>query len=348
MRVRALLLAAAALAAAGCAAPPSASGVFRASGTDPVVFLGYDYEGATATASFGNVTLEVDAERDVGAFVAEFALALPGELDFRVDVGAPGSPSESVGRAAAAGLARVAFLEFVEDKPFQNGGIRHGFPEHGATGNGDTLLPQIHALSAGWGRGTLTLDGAPFPDPATGGNVFLLHYMVTDTGPRDPVTNKVTKSDGRTPYDPATPSDGRASHGNQILLNVEGAPMPDDRLLEYRWGGGAASQFDHNESVVLDAPARLALQVASRPAGPAGVASGTFEILDAEGRLLARVSFGPTETGVRQTFVSVPPGAYAVRAHGQTANAHFEGRLLVDHPERFFLHVVYRRATWES
>src|SRR5882672_248099 len=45
----------------------------------------------------------------------------------------------------------VAFDQFAEAKPFQDGGVRFNFDEHGTSGNGDANLPTVHAKAAAWG-----------------------------------------------------------------------------------------------------------------------------------------------------------------------------------------------------
>lgn len=325
MSLRAALVAAIGLAVllAGCAAPGPVA--FVAWGGRPAVFAGYDYDAATLELGNGSIALSVDAAADTGSATAGFT--------FR-------------GQEWS-----VAFERFEGTAPFHEGGIRNDFPEHGATGNGDTLLPEIHALSAGWGTGTVRVAGQPLVDPLTGHATYRLHYMVTDTAPRDPATLKVTKEDGNATYDPASPSDARVHAGvRQILLNVQSTapPQPEDAntvLSDTISGPG------HNRSATFDVNSTLARVTLNftvtnpSPAPTIGLVS--FVATDPNGTEVARWDYDPVRAGPegRGTVgFNVTPaalGTYTMRVTGSGAGAAYSALAQVDYPEALFVHVVY-------
>lgn len=119
---------------AGCVDTGVGAAWFTAEATDPIVFLGFDYAGATAEPGQGTIRLRVDPEADEGSTVATFT--------------------------HAGSSWHAEFSRFMQGLPFQEGGVRSRFQEHGATGNGQPYFPEIHSLNSGWGVGILTRDGA--------------------------------------------------------------------------------------------------------------------------------------------------------------------------------------------
>lgn len=315
------------VALAGCAAPPAAPTVYDAQGSSPVVFRGYDYAGATHEMGPGNITVHLDAASDTGTVIATF-------------------PHE--GKAW-----RVEFTRFQESRPFQEGGVRLDFPEHGDSGNGDALLPRIHANAAGWGVGQVTVDGQPFPDPTTGNATFNLHVMVTDTAPRDPTSHQVTKADGATLYDPAAPADAKTQQGvRQILLNVQSAgPAGLDQVVNFT-GDVAGPMYDQivAQANVTSAQSRIHVQANVTPALPIGAGPVAFDVilLDPADQPVGRCHADPAPaTGPTACSIDAPSpavvGTYKVRFAGAGAE-HFEGALIVAPPPPVFLHVVYAQA----
>lgn len=80
-------------------------------------------------------------------------------------------------------------------------GINHF--EHGTTGAGPVVEPTLFVYLASWGPAEVWRNGESL-------GVFEAHMMVTD-GPRDPVSGKIVKSDGETPYSPMEPGDSKVN-----------------------------------------------------------------------------------------------------------------------------------------
>lgn len=324
--MRRVLLAALALLAAGCTQP--ALGTFRARGEGPVAFLGYDYAAGSAQPGEGLITLEVDPAADTGSAVATFT---------------------ALGRAW-----RAEFTRFFESRPFHEGGVRSGFPEHGPSGNGDALLPLIHALSAGWGAGTVSADGQPFTDPVTGNTTFSLHYMVTDTAPRDPATFRITKANGEQNYDPGTPADARVHNGtHQILLNVQSPAVPPQDGQYLYSDTVTAPNYTVTQAFEVNATtATVTLNfTVTNPTALPTAGQLSFVVSDPAGQEVGRWEYDPVSTGAAGRGTGsvvlpppVAPGAYALRIEGSGANVLYNAIVTVDYPDAVFFHVVYTRV----
>lgn len=322
MRRMALLLLMVAL-VAGCIRAEQAT-LFHATASQPKVLAGYDYGAVTVQPGQGGFEVSTDAAADTGTATATFTFA---------------------GRQFQA-----AFTRFAEapGRAFQEGGVRADFQEHGATGNGDALLPEIHALSAGWGHGTLTVDGQALADPATGAAEFNLHYMVTDTAPRDPGTMLVTRADGTSPYDPATPGDARTLPGTlQVLLNIQSAggaaPTDTTAMLE-----GTVAEPQHSNSMPFDVNAtgaRILVNISvSNPTPLPSVGELSFVLGDPSGAELGRFDYSVQEAqpmGVIDVPAANATGTYTLSVSGAGLGVDYRAGILVDYPEPVFLHVVY-------
>lgn len=321
-RARLAFVVAVAFLVAGCLAV-SPQSRFRASGSQATVFQGYDYGGQTAMAAEGSIAIDVDDETNKGTAAAEL----------RVE-----------GRAT-----RIAFTTFAASRPFHDGGVRDDFPEHGATGNGDALLPELHALSAGWGTGTVTIDGAPFHDPMTGSDLFTLHYMVTDTAVRNPQTGRVTKADGEAAYDPQTPSDAARLPGvMQILLNVQGAPAPRDHASTE---SDTVTGQDYSRTIPVSVEAAagtLSVTVSvSNPSLPVPGGDLTFVLRDPTGQDVSRAVLGPAANSPPVTLEAGPPliiGDYTLEVTGIGVQTSYTAEIVVDYAKTFFLHVVFNEV----
>lgn len=322
MKALALLLLAA-MVVAGCSAPPPPAR-FTATGTSPVVMQGYDYAALTAQPGEGSIRIDVDPAADTGSVEATF-------------------PFE--GRQW-----RVRFAAFAQAAPYQEGGVRNGFPEHGASGNGDALLPGFPALSAGWGTGTVEVDGQPYADPFTGNGTFSLHYMVADAAPRDPATLKATKADGAADYDPATPADARLHNGTrQILLNVRspGTLPPEDASLVFS-DTVSSPQYARDFPVPVNATARLLVNLTvTNPTPLPTVGRVAFVLTGPDGNETGRYEYDPVAAGPegRGTgSIEVPeaaPGAYTLSVAGVGASVTYSANVVVNYADAVFLHVVY-------
>ncbi|MDE1765599.1 MAG: hypothetical protein KGI27_04885 [Thaumarchaeota archaeon] len=94
---------------------------------------------------------------------------------------------------------------------------------HGTTGAGPTFEPTLFNYLASWGPAEVWEDGKSL-------GMFQAHMMVTD-GARDPVTQKITKSDGVTPYSPKTPWDSKVNHNIaelHLVFHTPPGPMTDN------------------------------------------------------------------------------------------------------------------------
>jgi hypothetical protein len=322
------------LALSGCFGVAERPALFTVEGHMPVVFQGYDYEGNTAEVGEGRISIQVSPDTDTGTTMATF---------------------QSEGRPW-----RVEFTRFAEapGKAFHMGGVRNDFAEHGASGNGDALLPTFHALSAGWGEGTVTVDGQPLTDPATGSTTFALHYMVTDTAPRDPQTRKVTKADGATPYDPASPADAKLLPGTmQILLNVQSAapPAPADTLTlfddtvtspqysrEHVLPVGAALG---SMSMTITIQPELPSAPVPPPATPPAPARLAFRLLDPAGAEVAAYDYDATmadaPSGVLAVTGPLTVGDYKLQVTGSGVQTAYGVASFLQYQKPLFLHVVY-------
>ncbi|HEV8359910.1 MAG TPA: hypothetical protein VGR28_05565 [Candidatus Thermoplasmatota archaeon] len=311
----------------GCLRAEQATTTFTATGSNPVAFAGYDYAGATALAGAGDIQVSLDAASDTGTVVATFTAG---------------------GRAW-----RAEFTRFAETRPFHQGGVRLDFPEHGDSGNGDALLPTIHALAAGWGQGTVSVDGAPIVDPSTGNATFNLHVMATDTGPRDPATNKITKQDGSTPYDPAAPADARVTQGlRQLMINVQSAAaMPADANVTLQGQIAGSDQVTGATALgtipVANAQGSIAANVTLAGAQGPLPALGQFHValLDPAGTEVQACDVAPGAAAPCALAAPAPlmVGDYTVQATG-SGIASASGVALVDYPDSIFWHVVYAMA----
>lgn len=323
MRRIALLLVAAAI-LGGCIRAEQ-NPDFHATASRPVVFIGYDYGAVTAQPGNGTFEVTANAQTDTGTAVATFTYA---------------------GRSWEARFTRFAQAA---GRAFQEGGVRADFPEHGATGNGDAGLPELHALHAGWGVGTLTVDGQPFTDPATGAGEFALHYMVTDTAVRDPETYQVTKADGATAYDPAAPGEALVRPGTrQVLLNIQssGGAAPPDGAFALT---GAVQEAEHSNALPFDVNATGARVTANvtltNPTPLPGVGQLSFVLTDPAGAELGRFdyAFGPDapQAGSIEVPAANATGTYTLSVTGAGLGVTYDVAVAVDYPEPLFLHVAY-------
>jgi hypothetical protein len=201
---------------AGCLQDETAR-VYYAAGQDGYLSLGQAYDGKNVLAFNGAITIiGREAENTGLAHVQGFL--------------APGS-------AGKPQVWDILFDRFAEqaNRTFQDGGIAADLEEHGDSGNGDASIPRVHADLAGWGEATINVDGKPSPDPLTGQETWVAHYMVLTTGVRDDATHQIWNQAKSAPYDPANPGDGFAQEGdNEIHLRLSShatappAPVPVD------------------------------------------------------------------------------------------------------------------------
>ncbi|MBI4392607.1 MAG: hypothetical protein HY556_02260 [Euryarchaeota archaeon] len=110
----------------------------------------------------------------------------------------------------------VIFDRFTESRPFHDGGVAFNIHEHGASGVGDTLVPEILVRAAAWGDARVYRNGLPFRDPHSNKTTWKAHVMAATERIHVDETHKVYNAARAGPYDPASPADGLVEPGNEI------------------------------------------------------------------------------------------------------------------------------------
>lgn len=308
---------------AGCAAPPP-SGRLVVQGSGPVALAGYDYLAASAERGAGTFALDADPAAETASLTASFRFQ---------------------GRAWTIRLQNTSGPE-----AWQQGGIAQDLYLRGASGHGDGLLPAYHALAAGWGEGTVEVDGQALRDPGTGAERFAVAWSVADLAPRDPASMRVLRVDSSV-YDPAEPGDGRLFEGApQVLLDVMsiGGVLPLGTAAH--WGAEVTSRgFVNIHAFQLDhATAHAVLDIRLTGAGSGAPAANIdFEVFDAAGNRPAAWTYDPVTGAQGRTSgtLDIPPpvlaGPYNLRARGLGAGASYTADLTVDYPDSLHVHVAY-------
>lgn len=196
-----------------------------------------------------------------------------------------------------------------EGRDFQDGGVEHGLDEHGDTGVADASIPRIHALVATWGSATVTRNGVP-----VAAEPWTAHFMLSRDTVR--VGGTITKADGTTPYDPATPADARRVEGDpQALLFVkhpQGEAFSRGTVrsfLNLTCAGPDCSQA--GELAVEKGAMGVVVNATARPEGqfPLAVGRGvTVTLTDGNGAALGSIALGDVVAGP----VPAPSGSTTV------------------------------------
>jgi hypothetical protein len=318
------------LLAAGCASPPDA-GVFAAHASGPASFAGYDYGGRTMQRGNGTASIAVDAGTDAGT--ASFAF-------------------ERDGRAW-----RVEVIRFQGSAPWQEGGVRSGFDVHGSTGLGGAELPRLRARSAGWGIATVTLDGAPFPEPVSGEAAFDVAYVVADPGPRNLSTGVLPRATSRAAYTPMRPDDAAMAQPAQVLLDLRSPGGPFPRDVRGRYPDVAnGTDFQRTWPLAVEPGARdfaLNVTVVQPPPTPAP-ARLSFAVFDPSGMQVDSWEFVPLVSqpmGAAEHAFAIPQplqsGLYRLEVSGVAAGAEYRVDTAIDYADPVFLHVVYGNVAFE-
>lgn len=112
------------------------------------------------------------------------------------------------------GRLGVTWTDFHSDVDWKDGGIASRVVEHGASGHGHRMEPEMRLCSGGWGTTTqVTLDGKGLLDPVTGKEELNVHYMLASDAMMDPETLGIYQKDGQTPYDPQDADNGYVTRG---------------------------------------------------------------------------------------------------------------------------------------
>lgn len=233
-------------------------------------------------------------------------------------------------------IVRFDAFAQAEGKDFMDGGVAFGLDEHGDTGVADASIPRIHATIAAWGKAIVLRNGEP-----EGGEPWSAHLMVS----RDSVRGedgRITKSDGATPYDPATPADARRIEGDpQVLFWVKhprGETFARPPAGVFANVSCAAPQCAQSADLAFEPGVGvLAMNVtvvgpeAPAPIPLGALGQGRFVVVDANGTDLAAGDFtlspggapGVTPVEVPLAGLALPlalqvtgDGAFTVRAEG--------------------------------
>lgn len=160
------------------------------------------------------------AHGERGSYTSGFAYNGRGVVPFDGPVYIAVNDDANTGRVTAKGKLgptpfEVVFEQFVQSKPFHDGGIASNLIEHGDSGVGDTTIPRVDLEMAGWGKATINYGGKPYPDPITGNLTWTAHFMVIRNGVRDNATGAIYRNENKTQvYDPTQPAAGDSSPGD--------------------------------------------------------------------------------------------------------------------------------------
>jgi hypothetical protein len=312
---------------AGCMSPPPTA--LDVHGSTPWSFEGYDYTARTLERGDGVAAIEVDAAADGGR--ASFEYVRDGHA------------------------WRVTMDRFAATEPWQDGGVRADFNFRGATGIGDGQLPLMHAVAAGWGAASVTMDGQAVVEPVTGNRTFDASFVVTDTAPRNATNGRVLRT-GQGIFHPQHPEQGRTEPRWQVLLDLRSPPP---------WPPADARQavsFQLNDPLhrnalpfeVAGSPTEVNVSwIVVRPPDTAPAAILDFSLEGPSGEGLATWHYDPRDaigatSPPRYDVVlpaPVPNGTYVSRVEGRGAGAEYILVSLVDYPQPLFHHVAYMNVT---
>lgn len=241
------------------------------------------------------------------------------------------------------------FDQFKESKPFQDGGVRFEFDEHGNSGNGDANLPKFHAKLAAWGVAKVTKDGEPLKGGATS-DVWTAHLMIARDAPRG-LDGKIVKADGTTPYDPAKPDDAKLNMGKtQALFFIQSpdgplsmrGPINDSKTLAFQGPQNVQTIDIPAEKGAASVTINITFQ-GTAPA-PIGVGKATVTLKDAGGNATKTqdVTIAPNSPSVVTLVLQAKDikGAYKLSIDGTGA---FSAKVdtLVQYDDHPFLVVTW-------
>ncbi|HLE96781.1 MAG TPA: hypothetical protein VI997_05355 [Candidatus Thermoplasmatota archaeon] len=309
---------------AGCADDEAPLVAVKATATDGFLMMPLDY-GGDGRAVTGDALVDVDAVANTGTV--------------RVTATAG---NDSYG---------VTWSEFRADptKPFQDGGIATRFHEHGASGTGDTSIPEVNLIAAGWGPARVTKNGEPLPDPVTGGEAWAGHFMITDTGAF--AADGSVKSTTGGIYDPANAAAGATEPGDlELHVVLKNNPGEPQTLTPIEVSGTAQGQVMQDlTAAVPDVGAlnvTLWIRPATPPAPPVGVL--TLVLKDPAGKELGTLT---NQAGMpnEASFTVTPPmaGDYTVSATGQGVALAYGATFAITPPASAQLYFVFETVTIE-
>ncbi len=342
----------AAIAGAGCFGDdPAPVTTYKASATNAKFARGFAYDGTGLMSGNGSATIDVDAASNTGIVAGTFES--PGAT-FAFPPGFPGGagtapisfsfPSESWGFEMSSFAGDPA-------KVFQAGGVALDFDEHGDSGVGDTSIPKVRLLAAGWGDASVTRNGANYPDPLTGKPSWVAHFMVMDKGARA-ADGQVKNKDGSV-YDPASPAAGEAKGaGKQVWVVLK--TNPGDRILRDFEENVTATNLNSAtyESSTMEVPVELSGAVLSldftlgseAPAPTPPLSELTWTVYDPDGAEVHRVTLD-RETPTDSFQIGAVEGTYTMKVAGRAAAGNYLIHEKVTYPDQVTLLFEYDTVT---
>lgn len=293
-----VLLVTIAVVLAGCAKPaPVTTHQFSASGGK--ASAGWAYDGAGVTPA---------------------SATLAGSLDDAANTG-----SVNVSFSYFASTYVVSFASFVQDKDFQDGGVRFNFDEHGDSTNGDALLPKMHVKAAAWGVAKVTKDGEVLKGKTS--DEWLAHLMISDDTVRG-ADGKIQNAAGTAAYNPAAPTDAKIVAGDaQVLFSLK---SPDgESAMREPVAGAVKLGFQGPEATLsADIPSEkgavelvVNVTLTAMDPAPVGVGRATISLIDANGNTTKTVDLTLTPQGpLTQSFVlkgAEVTGAFKLQVKGE-------------------------------
>ncbi|MHB8585691.1 MAG: carboxypeptidase-like regulatory domain-containing protein [Thermoplasmatota archaeon] len=233
---------------------------------------------------------------------------------------------------------------------WQTQGIASNVVEHGASGHGNKMEPQVDLLSGGWGSAQLLVDGQALLDPVSGATNWSAHYMVTKEGIMDPTSHAVYKSDKTTPFDPAAPGDSYVFPGRTELhvgfwtdgafkngLFQTGQSLNATNLTDSVTGAMYAKSWPLS---IPSTKSKLAIVATVTGAGQL-----TFTLKDPSGAPVASAQ----ATQVQPATLSTPSsglkvGTYTLEVTGAGLQAAYRAGVTVETPQPQWIHVVFENV----
>jgi hypothetical protein len=297
-----VLLVASALGAAGCFSKNATPNTYTFSASGGKVSPGWAYDGTGLEAGSATLAGNLDNAKNAGGVNVSF--------DY--------NGAHYV----------VQFASFAQSKPFQDGGVRFNFPEHGDSGNGDASLPTVHATAAAWGTATVVKDEFPVPGGKTS-DAWNAHLMLLSDSPRN-ADGKITKADGTSPYDPNAPKDAKVATGKpQAIFYIQSpdgptavrSPLNDSKTLTFQGPPSTQTVAIPSEKGAALLVVNFTFTGGNGPLPPVG--NATVTLRDANGNATKQQTFAFTPnaptTGTIQLASNQITGAYNLTVDGTGA-----------------------------
>lgn len=242
---------------------------------------------------------------------------------------------------------RFVLDRFLGDADHQDGGINHGFMEHGDTGHGHDLIPASYAVSAGWGVGTATADGEPLLEAQTGTRQLDMHYMFFEGGIRDDDDQAIYKEDRSGFYTPSEPGNAHVDpEDREIHFRVKqlGQPIADFGTAFEETVSSADYSQEHPFPVKSN---QSTVHVEITTESPQeGLVTGnlTFRLVDANGTTVDRAQVGGPDQASRARLNHSSPeslGNWTLAVSGSGTQLRYVARTTVAYPDPTFMHFYF-------